>query len=93
MGDYTELRLVYGNTHRKDNQLKKLGLKENHLWSVFVKLDDHKLRGIPDRLLIDKVRFGMLSGRFNNLVKKQSTLSLVTDQSEFKTVGHDYVDV
>ena len=58
-----------------------------------MKLDDHKLRGIPDRFLIDKVRFGMLSGRFNSLVKKQSALSLVTDQSEFQSVGQDYVDV
>ena len=92
-GDYIELRLVYGNTHRKANQLKQLGLKENHIWTVFVKFDDYKLAGIPDKLLVDKVRFGMLSGRFNNLVKKTSAMSLVTDQTQFKSVEHDYVDV
>ena len=64
------MRIVYGNTHRKANQLRQLGLKENHQWTVFVKLDDYKLSGIPDRFLIEKVRFGMLSKRFNKMIKK-----------------------
>ena len=64
------MRIIYGNTHRKANQLRKIGLKENHQWTVFVKLDDYKLSGIPDRFLIEKVRFGMLSSRFNKMIKK-----------------------
>ena len=35
----------------------------------------------------------MLSSRFNKMIKKQSALSFVTDQSEFQCMSHDYVEV
>ena len=35
----------------------------------------------------------MLSSRFNKMIKKQSGLCLVTDQSQFQCMSNDYVEV
>ena len=45
--DLVKLKLTYGNTHHMlDQHSRHIAQKQNHHWTVYVKFDDFKLRGI-----------------------------------------------
>ena len=72
--DLVKLKLTYGNTHHMmDQSTRHIAQRQNHHWTVFLKFDDFKLRGISDKTLIEKVRFGMLTDRFNSFISKLKT--------------------
>ena len=60
---------------------------------MYVKFDDFKLRGISDRLIVQKVRFGMLSGSFGNFISRSGTLGQIPEKSDWEAFHSHFADV
>lgn len=51
------------------------------------------MRGIADRHIIEKVRFGMLTGRFTNFINNTSNMGLIPEKDGLKEFSNDGVEI